>query len=275
MSAACYHRLMRSTGLAVFFVLMASPALYAADKLDPLSEARQLYNQRKFEAALAAAERARQTPAVADRANLIAARAYLERFRETGMSDDLMNARERLRRIDPKGFDTLERTEFIVGLGEALYLDESYGAAADVFATVLDNPNALPADSRDRVLDWWAIAVDRDVWLRQEPGREGAYQRIRARMRDELTARPGSSTAVYWLAAAARSQGDLQAAWDAVEAGWVRASLAIDRAAGLRADLDWLMLVGIIPERARELAQPTEDLKRDWDKFKERWASPQ
>ena len=275
MSAACYHRLMRSTGLAVFFVLMASPALYAADKLDPLSEARQLYNQRKFEAALAAAERARQTLAVADRANLIAARAYLERFRETGMSDDLMNARERLRRIDPKGFDTLERTEFIVGLGEALYLDESYGAAADVFATVLDNPNALPADSRDRVLDWWAIAVDRDVWLRQEPGREGAYQRIRARMRDELTARPGSSTAVYWLAAAARSQGDLQAAWDAVEAGWVRASLAIDRAAGLRADLDWLMLVGIIPERARELAQPTEDLKRDWDKFKERWASPQ
>lgn len=275
MSAACYHRCMRPTSLAVLFFLMASPAVYAADKIDPVAEARLLYNQRKFDAALTAAERARQIPDVADRANLIAARAYLERFRESGAADDLTNARERLRRIDPRRFDALERTEFIVGLGEGLYLDESYGAAADVFETVLDNRNALPVDSRDRVLDWWAIAVDRDAWLRQQPGRESAYQRILVRMRDELTTRPGSSTAVYWLAAAARSQGDLQGAWDAVEAGWVRAGLAIDRATALRADLDWLMLVAIIPERARALAQPAEDMKLDWDKFKERWGNQQ
>jgi hypothetical protein len=264
---------MGRAGVALGVFLIASPAVYAADKLDPLSEARQLYNQRQFDAALAAAERARLTPAVADRADLIAARAFLERFRESAASDDLTKARERLRRIDPRRFDLLERTEFIVGLGEALYFDESYGAAADLFETVLDNANALPGDSRDRVLDWWAIAVDRDTWLRPEPARERerAYERIRARMRDELTMRPGSSTAAYWLAAAARSQGDLQGAWDAAQAGWVRASLAVDRGAALRADLDRLMLVAIIPERARILGQPVDTLKFEWEKFKERW----
>jgi hypothetical protein len=257
--------------MAVFFMLIAPSAIFAADKVDPLTEARQLYNQRQFAAALSAAERARLTPALADRADLIAARAYLERFRESAASDDLTNARERLRRIDPRRFDAIERTEFIVGLGQALYFDESHGAAADVFETVLDNGNALPADSRDRVLDWWAISVDRDAWLRPEPGRESAYQRIRARMREELTTRPGSSTAAYWLASAARSQGDLQGAWYAVEAGWVRARLATDRGAALRADLDQLMLVAIIPERARMLAQPADTLKLEWEKFKIRW----
>jgi len=257
--------------LLLFALSIASPAVYAADKPDPLAEARQLYNQRQYDAALTAAERARLTPAAADRADLIAARAYLERFRGNAASDDLTKAREQLRRIDPRRFDALERTEFIVGLGEALYFEESYGAAADVFETVLDNASALPPESRDRVLDWWAIAVDRDTWLRPEPARESAYQRIRARMRDELTTHPGSSTAAYWLAAAARSQGDLQSAWDAVEAGWVRASLATDRGAALRADLDRLMLVAIIPERARLLAQPADALKLEWERFKERW----
>ena len=73
------------------------------------------------------------------------------------------------------------------------------------------------------------------------------------------------------LVMAARSQGDLQSAWDAVEAGWVRASLATDRGAALRADLDRLMLVAIIPERARLLAQPADALKLEWERFKERW----
>jgi hypothetical protein len=273
MSPACYHPFMDRARFAVLLVLLASSSAYAADKPDPLSEARQLYNQRRFDAAVTAAERARITPAVADRADLIAARAYLELFREGAGPDDLTNARERLRRVDPQRFDPLEQTEFIVGLGEALYFEGAYGSAADLFETVVDNGTALPAESRDRVLDWWAIAIDRDAWLRSEPARESAYQRIRSRMRDELTSRPGSSTAVYWMAAAARSQGDLQSAWDAVEAGWVRASLSVDRGMALRADLDRLMLVAIIPERARILGQPDENLKLDWDKFKERWGN--
>ena len=69
------------------------------------------------------------------------------------------------------------------------------------------------------------------------------------------------------------AQGDLQAAWDAAEAGWVRASLATDRGAALRADLDRLMLVAIVPERARALAQPADTLRLDWERFKERWGN--
>jgi hypothetical protein len=264
---------MSRAGLAVLFLCLAAPAVYADEKPDPLSEARQLYNNHQFDAALMAADRARLIPAIADRADLIAARAYRARFRDSAESDDLTSARDRLRRVDPQRFDALERTEFIVGLGEALYFDGSFGAAANVFQPVVDSASALPADARDRVLDWWAIAVDRDALSRPELARENAYQRIQARMRDELTTRPGSSTAAYWLAAAARAQGDLQTAWDAAEAGWVRGSLAVDRGAALRADLDRLMLIAIIPERARMLGQPAENLKLDWDKFKERWGS--
>ena len=259
---------------ATFCLLLAmGSALSAADEPDPLGEARTLYNQRQFEASVGAAERARLIPELADRADLIAARAYLERFRESSTAEDLVSARERLRRLDPLQFDSRERTEFIVGLGEALYFDESYGAAAAVFETVLDNPGGLPTDSRERVLDWWAIAVDREAWLRNEMGRQATAKRIGERMRTELTAVPGSAAASYWLAASARAQGDLQAAWDAVEAGWVRASLTADRGAALRADLDRLMLVAIVPEQARALSQPEDTLRLDWENFKERWGN--
>ena len=142
---------------------MLRAASRAADKADPLAGARMLYNQRKFDAAVNAAERARLIPALADSADLIAARAYLERFRESAASDDLANARDRLRRLNPRRFAPRERLEFIVGLGETLYFDESYGAAADVFESVLDAADACRRDARERVLDWWASALDRDA----------------------------------------------------------------------------------------------------------------
>lgn len=262
---------MRSALPSLLFVLLAGASGYAADTPEPLTQARELYNQRDYVGAIAAAERARQTPAAADRADLIAARAYLERYRASGVGDDLTSARDRLRRLNPKPFDARERTEYLVGLGEALYFEESYGAAAGVFESVLDDGGSLSEDARERVLDWWAIAVDRDAWARPEAGRQRAYERIRSRMYAEVTARPGSAPAGYWLAAAARSQGDLQAAWDAAQAGWVRASLALDRGAALRAELDQLMLIAIVPERARALAQSPDNLRLDWEQFKERW----
>ena len=262
---------MSRAGWAALFLVTACSAAYAADAPDPLSLARLLYNQRHFDAAVAAAERARLTPGLADRADLIAARAYLERYRQSAATEDLTNARARLRRLDPLKFDPRERTEFIVGLGEALYFEESFGAAADIFESVLDRADDLTAAARERVLDWWAIAIDREAWMRPEAERLIVYQRIRDRMGDEVTARPGSSTAAYWVAAAARAQGDLQRAWDAAEAAWVRASLAVDRGAALRADIDRLMLIAIVPERARALAQPVDTVRLEWEQFKEKW----
>jgi hypothetical protein len=45
-----------------------------------------------------------------------------------------------------------------------------------------------------------------------------------------------------------------------------------DRGAALRADLDRLVLRGIVPERAKMLSQPPDTLRLEWERFKERWA---
>jgi hypothetical protein len=256
-------------------VVMALALLVAAVRPsfadDALVRARLLYNQKQFEAAVTAAEEARLTPARADAADLVAARAYLERYRGSLESDDLTNARDRLRRIDPQRFAPRERMEYVVGLGETLYFDGAFGAAATVFDSVLQSRDATPADARERVLDWWATAMDREAKPRPEMDRQTAYVRIRARMEEELAARPASGTAAYWLAAAARTQGDHQAAWDFAQAGWVRSALSGDHGAELRADLDRLVLRGIVPDRARATAQSPEALRAQWEQFKERW----
>ena len=92
-------------------------------------------------------------------------------------------------------------------------------------------------------------------------------------MNAELGITPTSVTAMYWLAAAARGQGDLQGAWDAALAGWVRAPLAGLRSAELKQDLDQLVITAIVPERARVLGQPPANLRQEWDRFKERWTT--
>jgi hypothetical protein len=248
----------------------AAGASAGADKVDALARARTLYNQRQFEAAVNAAEQARLVAAHADSADLIAARAYLERFRESAASDDLTNARDRLRRLDPQRLAPRERGEFMMGLAEALFFDGSYGAAASLFESMLSRAGGEP-DARDRVLDWWASAIDRDARLRTDLDRQSWYSRIRERMQSELGAQPGSAAASYWLALAARGQGDLQAAWDAAQAAWLRAPLAADRGEALRADIDRLVLSAIVPERAKATAQPPDQLKLEWERFKERW----
>ena len=123
-----------------------------------------LYNLGQFDAAIGAAEQARATPARVDAADLVAARAYLERFRATAAARRISSsARDRLRRLDPIGFPARERTEFVVGLGETLFFDGAYGAAANVFEPVLQTRDLLTGDARERVLDWWASAIDREA----------------------------------------------------------------------------------------------------------------
>jgi hypothetical protein len=262
-------------GWTMVCVMACAATAGAADDRDPLGRARLLYNQRNFEAAIAAADQARVIPGRADSADLIAARAYLERFRESeAAEDDLIKARERLRRIDPQRFGPHERVEFIVGLGEALYFDNSYGAAAQVFDSVIAPAGALTPAERERVLDWWASALDHDARPKSEFDRQPIYQKVRDRMTAELAATPASTTAAYWVSAAARGQGDLQGAWDAAQAGWVRATLASERGAMLRDDLDRLVLRALVPERARQLGQSPDLVRLDWERFKERWQRP-
>jgi hypothetical protein len=246
-------------------------AAFAAAADDPLARARQLYNQRQFEAAIEVAEQARLSAARADAADLIAARAYLERYRDTVAADDLVNARERLRRLNPDRFGPRERTEYVIGLGETLFFDSAFGAAAVVFDSVLLGGDLQNGPAREQVLDWWATALDRDTRPRPEIDRQVVYQRMRVRLQDELAVNPSSGAAIYWLAAAARAQGDLQAAWDAAQAGWVKAPLVSDHGAALRADLDRLVERAIVPERAKVLAQPPDMLQGEWERFKAMW----
>ena len=230
-----------------------------------------LYNQREFTAALAAAEEASRTPARADSANLIAARAYLERYRESAASEDLTNARNHLRSLSTAGFSPTERVEYVIGLGEALFFDGAPGAAAAIFGAVLSGPDYLSPAARDGLLDWWASAIDRDARRQPDIERRAMYQKVIDRMEIEVGANPASAAASYWLAAAAWGRGDLPTAWDAALAAWVRSGLTIDEHADLRGDIDRLMLRGIIPDRAKATAQPVDVLRAEWDRFKERW----
>jgi tetratricopeptide (TPR) repeat protein len=258
-------------GVGLALVMALAVQVRASDDRDPLARARALYNQQKFDEALAAAEQARATPARADSADLIAARSYLERFRANAAAEDLARARERLRHIDPRKFQPQEQVEFMVGLGETLFFEESFGAAAEVFDWVLAQDGRLSRDERERVIDWWASALDREAQPRTEFERQAVYQQVRTRMQKELGSTLTSATAVYWLAVAARGQGDLQGSWEAAQAGWVRAPMASDRGAELRADIDRFVMTALVPERARALGQPPETLRAEWARFKERW----
>jgi hypothetical protein len=255
----------------VTVMIAAGAAASAKGNLGPLVQARSLYNQRQFEAAVSAAEEARLIPGRADSADLIAARAYLERYRQTDAADDLANARDRLRRLDGQRLAPRERDELIVGLGEALFFEGSYGAAADLYASVLNRTDALGPEAHDRVLDWWATTIDRDAKPRSDFERQTLYLRIRTRMQAELDLHPSSAAAAYWLTASARGQGDIQAAWDAAQGAWVRAILASDHGEALRADIDHLVLEAIVPDRARFTAQPPDQLRAEWEAFKDRW----
>lgn len=258
--------------MALLAVVGAAHASSAAEKIDPLSQARLFYNQRDFTSAVKAAEQARLVPARADSADLIAARAYLERYRESAAADDLTSGRERLRRLEPQRLAPRERTEFIIGLGEALFFDAAYGAASDMFESLLNGADLVAPDGRETVLDWWATSIDRDARSRPDIERPSRYSRIRDRMAVELGDRPASAAAAYWLAASARGLGDFQGAWDAAQAAWVRATLAPDHGAALRADVDRLVLNAIAPGRARAGAQNVDQVRQEWEQFKEKWA---
>jgi hypothetical protein len=266
----CYHRRVRALATLIF-LLVASSAGAAGDGEEALATARRLYNTREYEGAINAANMARASIEHVDSADLIAARAYLEQYRASGLADHLISGRDRLRRVDPQRLSALERLEWVVGLGEALYFEEFPGAAASVFESVLADGYLLGLEARDRVLDWWASAMDGFGRPRSDLERQSIYQRVRDRMRDEMVLNPTSAAAPYWLAAAAAAQGDWAGAWDGVLAGWVRAPLTSDHGAALRADLDRLTLRAIVPERAKLLARPAEDLLAEWEAFKLRW----
>jgi hypothetical protein len=260
--------------VAILAVLLASPGAYAAEPT-PLARARMLYNAADYDGAIAAAAVARTQPAAADAAALVDARAHLERYRRAADPADLAAAREALNVIRAAMLSPRDQVDFLVGLGQSLYLTDLFGPAADLFDTALERGALLLDHDRLMLLDWWATALDREAQAAAPERRARLHARITERMDAELRRDPGSAPANYWRAVAARGAGDLDTAWDAAVAAWIRATLGPE-ASRLRADIDRLVSEAIIPERARsragrEQADAAESLRNQWSLIKEQW----
>jgi hypothetical protein len=264
--------------VSLIALLMADPP---PDR-DTLARARAAYNSGQYDAAIAEAAEARKAPALASAASLVLARAYLERYRTSANSSDLASAREALGGIRTDDLDARSRMELVIGLGQSLYLDDEFGPAAELFASALANKALLERNARERLLDWWATAMDRLAQVRDWSDRDPIYSRMAVRMEGALGDDPVSSAASYWLVASARGAGELDRAWDAAVAAWVRAPYAPDGGAALRSDLDRLVVQALIPERAREMAGTGDAapvaarLRDEWEGLKSKWtaASP-
>jgi hypothetical protein len=249
----------------------------------PLAEARRLYNEQRYEEAIAVAGEARESPLFAPAASVVFARAHLERYRVALDAAHIDAARAALTTVEVARLLPRDQVEYTIALGELLYLDDQvtfddrYSAAAEQFEVALGRADLLDAQSRDLLFDWWANALDRQAQLGPDAERRPAYERIVARAEAEIARDAGALSASYWLAAGARGINDLPRAWGAAVAAWVRAAAHGTRGAALRDDLDRLVVQVILPERAMQLAagddpKPTlASLEKQWGEIKERW----
>jgi hypothetical protein len=256
--------------------IVMAPAQVAAN--DFLAEARRLYNLGQYDEAERAAREAAANVATIDAARVVLGRIYLERYRRSAAPEDLASARAALAATDTRALDRRERLELAIGLAGTLYFEDRFGAAADMFESVLEaTTTVLGPIAHERALDWWATALDRLAQVRPVPERASVYDRIAARMTAEIERDPGSTPAAYWLVVAARGRGDLERALDTAAAGWVRAIYARDRGLALRADIDRFVVQAVLPERAarvspRDHKATLMGMLAEWDAFKERWS---
>lgn len=263
-------------GLWLFVGVMLGAAGPAAAQPAELARARSAYNQQQFDDAIQAALAAQKVGVTADPATLVLSRSYLERYRLRANPADLAAARAQLGTVRVNNLDARDHVDYMMALGEALFFHDDFGAAAAMFESGLDAAFLQGAVTGEAMLDWWGSAVERQTEALNRDQRAAVFGRMRERMARELAKNPGSAPAGYWSVVAIRGSGDAVGAWDAAIASWVRARLAGERSAQLRADLDKLVLEGIIPDRLRLLepelrGQAESDLRTDWAVVKERW----
>ncbi len=249
----------------------------AAGPRDVLSRAKQLYNGAQYDAAIETAREAAKAPEVADAARLVMARAYLERYRTDEDDENLVAARDMLKQIRAADLADDDRVELTIALGESLYFEGQSGAAAEQFELALAHADRKQPQRRERLLDWWATALDRQAQNSAEAVARPIEARIVRRMEEELRGDAAARVASYWLAAAARGAGDIERAWDAAIAGWVRISQLGTRGFGARGDLDALVRTAIIPDRARAIAPAAPGpaaaaMRAQWEALKKAWS---
>ncbi len=258
----------------VIAILLAGVSLGASR--EDLARARLLFNEGKFDQAIEAAELARQSPETADAAAVVLARAHLERYREMADPADLGAARAALSSAHAELLGTPDRAEYLIGLGGSLFLEDDFGAAAEIFESAIEIAPAAGEDAREAVLDWYGSAMERWAAPFTTSRRSDMLARLVRRMEIEQAKNPGSRAASYWLVAGLRAQGETDRAWQAAIAAWVRAPIAGARASALRSDIDRLVREGLIPDRSNgapegERGARESSLRAEWELLKQKW----
>jgi hypothetical protein len=261
--------------MTMALALLASAAT-AAGPREMLSKARELYNAGKYDEAIEAARSASVAPDLADRARIVLARASLERFRRSAEPSDLSTAREALAQVKAADLGDNDHLDLTIATGESLFFDDKPGAAAEQFELALGRVDPKQAAGRELVLDWWASALDRQAQVVSAAEARAIETRIVARMEEELRRDPESTAASYWLVAGARGMGDVERAWSAAIAAWVRAAQAGGRGVPLQTDLNRFVVQAVIPERARQLSAGNPEMaaaamRKEWESLKQAW----
>jgi hypothetical protein len=267
-------RTRRITALTWLLVVAAIATAHAAEP-PALAKARALYNEGNYEGAIDAAAVSRLQAGWADVSALVIGRSHIERYRQRADPKDLAAAREALVTVHLASLTPRDQVDLLIGLGLSLYLGEVFGAAANLFDSALTHATLIPSRDRSMLLDWWATSLDREAQTRPADRRRVVFERIGARMEDELRQDPGNSIANYWQAVAARGAGDLEGAWHAAVAAWVRSTLSPETTESLRADLERLVQQALIPERSRLPGRDPQEavaaLRAEWEVVKQQW----
>ena len=158
----------------------------AAAQRAELAKARAAYNQQQFDEAIDAAQVARKFPATSDAATVVLARAYLERYRQRANPGDLAAARVSLGTVRISNLDSRDHVDFLMALGEALFFEDEFGAAAALFESSIDNAIAQGPATGEAMLDWWGSAIERQADALEREQRAAAFVRLRDRMAREL-----------------------------------------------------------------------------------------
>jgi hypothetical protein len=266
---------------AVLFVLLWSPVPALAQ--NALERARAYYNEGRYDESIAAATAASSRPDAAPSATLIIARSHLGRYRASGEAKELDAARAALVTLNPRALAPQEAIEWQIGAGTALFFENQFGPAADMFSTVLPLARERLKDVEfEKLVEWWGSTQARLAETLAGDSRTAAYERLRDEATLEVQRNPLSRPATYWMIVGLRGAGDLQDAWSAAISGWIRFGGQPD-GEKLRADLDHFVVQTLIPERAQaktgqrldtraaldEIAVMTEE----WRNLTARWGS--
>jgi hypothetical protein len=223
----------------------------AVEAQSDLARARTLYNAGEFDAAIVAATAAGRKPSVGPSTALIIARSQLEKFRKLGDADALVMARAGLVSLNPGDLAPQEVIEWHVGIATVLFLENQLGAAVDIFSTVMPSArDRLSEAELEKLLEWLGTSMSRLAETLTAEPRKQAYQKLRAHVRLELERNPLSRSALYWTAVSERGAGDLDSAWAAAVAAWIRTGGDPERQQ-LRSDVERFVTQTLIPERAQ------------------------